>query len=71
MGAALEKAHRALHRPGEPRLTRFLASELAQSHYYDISAARRDFGYAPQATMAEVKAKLVAWIRKQAADTRG
>ncbi len=71
MGAALEKAHRALHRPGEPRLTRFLASELAQSHYYDISAARRDFGYAPQATMAEVKAKLVAWIKKQDADKRG
>jgi nucleoside-diphosphate-sugar epimerase len=58
-GALLEKLHTALHRPGEPRLTRFIASELAQSHYYDISAARRDFGYVPQRTMAEVTARVV------------
>jgi len=58
-GAALEKLHTALRRPGEPRLTRFIASELAQSHYYDVSAAKRDFGYAPQRTMAEVTARVV------------
>ncbi|MGC9397472.1 MAG: NAD-dependent epimerase/dehydratase family protein [Anaerolineae bacterium] len=59
-GAILEKLHSILRRPGEPRLTRFIASELAQSHYYDISAAKRDFGYAPQRTMAEVTARVVA-----------
>lgn len=58
-GAALEKLHTALRRPGEPRLTRFIASELAQSHHYDVSAAKRDFGYAPQRTMAEVTARVV------------
>ncbi len=58
-GAVLEKLHTALRRPGEPRLTRFIASELAQSHYYDISAARRDFGYIPQRNMAEVTARVV------------
>ncbi len=57
-GAVLETLHATLHRPGEPRLTRFIASELAQSHYYDISAAKRDFGYAPQRTMAEVTARV-------------
>ena len=60
-GAVLETLHRALRLPGEPRLTRFIASELAQSHYYDVSAAKRDFGYAPQRTMAEVTARVVAW----------
>jgi nucleoside-diphosphate-sugar epimerase len=63
-GAVLEKFHTVLRRPGDPRLTRFIASELAQSHYYDISAARRDFGYVPQYTMAEVTARVVAWVRE-------
>ncbi len=62
-GAALEKLHTILHRPGEPRLTRFIASELAQSHYYDITAARRDFGYVPQRSMAEVTEEVVQWVR--------
>ncbi|MEJ5308129.1 MAG: NAD-dependent epimerase/dehydratase family protein [Anaerolineae bacterium] len=61
-GAVLEKLHTALRRPGEPRLTRFIASELAQSHYYDISAARRDFGYVPQRTMAEVTERVVGAV---------
>lgn len=62
-GAVLEKLHTAMRRPGEPRITRFIASELAQSHYYDISTARRDFGYIPQRNMAEVTARVVAWVR--------
>ncbi len=62
LGAILEKLHTVLRRPGEPRLTRFIASELAQSHYYDISAARRDFGYVPQYTMAEVTGKVIRWV---------
>lgn len=64
-GAVLEKVHIALHRPGEPRLTRFIASELAQSHYYDISAARRDFGYIPQRNMAEVTERVVGWVKNK------
>ncbi|MBN2007357.1 MAG: NAD-dependent epimerase/dehydratase family protein [Anaerolineae bacterium] len=61
--AVLEAAHRTLHLPGEPRLTRFIASELAQSHYYSIARARRDFDYTPLLTMVEVQAKLVDWLR--------
>jgi 2-alkyl-3-oxoalkanoate reductase len=61
-GAVLEKLHTTLHRPGEPRFTRFIASELAMSHYYDISAAKRDLGYAPQRTMAEVTARVVGAV---------
>ena len=29
-------------------MTRFVASQLATSHWYDISAARRDLGYEPK-----------------------
>jgi nucleoside-diphosphate-sugar epimerase len=53
LGAALEFLYRHLPLKGEPRLTRFLASELAQSHWYDISRAKRDLGYHPQVSMDE------------------
>jgi 2-alkyl-3-oxoalkanoate reductase len=33
---------------GEPRMTRFLADQLATSHYFDISRARRELGYEPR-----------------------
>jgi nucleoside-diphosphate-sugar epimerase len=64
VGAALEVAYRILPLPGEPRLTRFLASELAQSHYYDISRARRDLGYAPRFTMAAAQERTVTYLRR-------
>ena len=38
---------------GEPPMTRFLAAQLGRSHYFDISAARRDFGYQPRVSTAE------------------
>ncbi len=63
-GALLETIHRLLPLQGEPRMTRFLASELAEHHYYDISAARQDFGYEPQHTMDEATAKTVAWLKR-------
>lgn len=48
---------------GTPKLTRFLASELALSHYYDISAAKRDLGYQPSRTMQEVEDIVVDWVK--------
>jgi len=48
-----ELVYRALRLRGEPRLTRFLVRELSTSHWFDISAARRDLGYAPKITIAE------------------
>ena len=38
---------------GEPRMTRFLADQLATSHYFDISKARRELGYEPQISTEE------------------
>lgn len=34
-------------------MTRFLARQLATAHWFDISAARRDLGYAPQVPLDE------------------
>jgi nucleoside-diphosphate-sugar epimerase len=44
----MEIAYTVLPLPGEPRMTRFLADQLATSHYFDISRARKDLGYAPR-----------------------
>ena len=37
----------------DPPLTRFLAEEMATDHYFDISAARRELGYAPSLSVWE------------------
>jgi len=63
--SSLEAAYRTLSLPGEPRLTRFLANELAMSHYYDISRARRDLGYEPQIDMAETTRRVIESLKTQ------
>ncbi len=53
LGHMLETWHSIRDLPGEPRMTRFLAAQLAKSHYFDISRAKRDFGYYPRVSMSE------------------
>ena len=53
LGAALEGIYRILGHKSEPPMTRFLAAQLATSHYFDISRARDDFGYDPQISTSE------------------
>ncbi|MBC2596096.1 NAD-dependent epimerase/dehydratase family protein [Ruficoccus amylovorans] len=47
-GRALEWIYEKFRLPGEPAMTRFVAVELSKDHWYDISAARRDLGYASE-----------------------
>ena len=42
----------------EPPMTRFVAEQLSTSHWYDISAAKRDFGYTPRVGIEEGLKKL-------------
>ena len=53
VGWALEKLYKHCRLRGEPVMTRFLAAQLAVTHYLDISKAKRDFGYVPVVSMAE------------------
>jgi nucleoside-diphosphate-sugar epimerase len=63
-GGVLELAYRALPLRGEPFITRFLASEVAMSHYYDISRAKRDLGYAPRFTMQEALQRTLPYLKE-------
>ena len=62
-GAVLEGLWTLLGRSDEPRMTRFLAAQLGTSHYFNISAARRDLGYEPKVSMAEGMERLRAWLK--------
>jgi nucleoside-diphosphate-sugar epimerase len=64
LGAVCEVAYRALPLRGEPPMTRFLAAQLATSHWFDITSARRDFGYEPRVTTAEGMRRLGQWLRQ-------
>ena len=66
-GAAAELVWRALRRSDDPPMTRFLARQLATAHWYDISAARRDLGYAPVVGLDEGFRRLGEWLREQPA----
>jgi nucleoside-diphosphate-sugar epimerase len=43
-------------------MTRFLAAQLATSHWFDISRAQHDFGYEPRVSTAEGMRRLEAWL---------
>lgn len=47
-GRVLERVYRWFRLAGEPPMTRFVANQLSTSHWYDITAARRDLGYEPR-----------------------
>ena len=69
LGAVCEAAWRMLPLRGEPPMTRFIAAELAKDHWFDLSGARRDLGYAPRISMAAGTAELVAWCRDRSRPT--
>ena len=45
VGSILEWVWKCFGLSGEPMMTRFVAKQLSSSHYYDLSAAKTDFGY--------------------------
>ena len=63
-GQLMEWLYGLLRIEREPLMTRFLAEQLARSHWFSIEAAKRDFGYQPKVTTAEGLDRLVAWLRQ-------
>ncbi|MGL4593506.1 MAG: NAD-dependent epimerase/dehydratase family protein [Thermoguttaceae bacterium] len=52
-GGCLEAIYKMFGLRGEPWMTRFLAAQLAKTHYLNIDKARRDFGYSPEFSLQE------------------
>ncbi len=60
LGAVLEGLWRGFFLPGEPPMTRFVATQLATSHSYSMGPAMCDFGYEPTVDMAEALRRTTA-----------
>jgi len=67
IGTACEKIWGWFRLSGEPPMTRFVAKELSTAHWFDISAAKRDFGYQPEVSIDEGMRRLKEWLSSGAA----
>ncbi|MGE3164973.1 MAG: NAD-dependent epimerase/dehydratase family protein [Planctomycetota bacterium] len=64
VGAVLETAYGLLRIQREPRMTRFLARQLATAHWFDLTAAYRDLGYVPRVSIDEGMRRLREWFMR-------
>ncbi len=62
-GAVLEGIFSALGKSDEPRMTRFLAYQLAQSHWFSHQRAEKILGYQPLVSTQTGMNNLVEWLR--------
>jgi nucleoside-diphosphate-sugar epimerase len=63
-GWCFETIYRLLGIISEPPMTRFVAKELATSHWFDISRAKKDLGYVPEISTQEGLKRLKAWLSR-------
>ena len=64
VGAAFEFFYKIMKIKKEPPMTRFVAAELATSHWFDINAAKIDLGYSPKVSTKEGLKMLEDWLKK-------
>ncbi len=65
LGLIFEKLYKTFKLKGEPPITRWVAGELATAHYFNISAAKNDFGYVPEISIEEGLKKLEEHYKAQ------
>ena len=65
LAGAFESVYSLLRIQREPPMTRFLVEQLSTAHWFNISAARRDLGYAPRVSMAEGLARLSQHLARE------
>lgn len=63
-GMILEGLHGMIGTANEPRMTRFLACQLAQSHWFSHRKAERVLGYRPLVGTEDGVERLVDWLRE-------
>lgn len=60
-GSVAEAVWSLFRLAGEPPVTRFVAAQLARSHWYDMTPARDAFGYRPVVEPAEALEATIRW----------
>ena len=63
VGALSELLYSCLRSNKEPRMTRFLAEQLAKAHYFSSARAKEDLGYTPIVSTEQGIKLLVKWIK--------
>jgi nucleoside-diphosphate-sugar epimerase len=64
-GMILEFIYKIFRIKSEPPMTRFVARQLSTPHWFNISAARRDFGYEPEISIEQGMRNLREYCLKQ------
>jgi len=65
VGVTLEWLYKLLNKQQEPIMTRFVARQLSTSHYFNISAAKKDLGYLPLFSIDEGMKRLKRSLEQQ------
>lgn len=63
IGYVLEKVYTLLKKNEEPPMTRFVAEQLAKSHYFSHQKAKNDLGYQPIVSYEQGMKNLFTWIK--------
>ena len=63
IGWCLELVYRLAGLKKEPAMTRFMALQLACSHYFSHERATKDFGYEPPISIEQGKERLLQSLR--------
>ena len=63
LGMIMEVAYKLFNIKDEPMMTRFVAKQLSCAHWYDLTAAKQDFGYEAEITINEGMERLKASLR--------
>jgi nucleoside-diphosphate-sugar epimerase len=63
-GLGLEVVHTLLRSQREPKMTRFVAHQLAQSHWFSHRKAQAILGYQQLVTTEEGMNRLIAWLKE-------
>lgn len=65
VGILLEWVWQTFGISGEPMMTRFVAKQLSSSHYYDLTAAKNDFGYEEKISPDDAWKRTIAYFKSQ------
>jgi len=64
LGAVMELIYKTLQLKKEPRMTRFLAEQLAKSHYFSMENSQKDLGYEAIVSTREGLQRTVQWLKE-------